>query len=389
MVLDIAPPHRPALSGAHLWRLPVSRCPPSGALITSPAKLTPHPVPKGSVMSTSTAPTTASATDTAPATDTAAHTTAAGDAATALTVRKVGGRIGAVISGVRLGGDLAPETVAAIRAALLEHKVVFFRGQDHLDEEAHEAFGRLLGTPVAHPTVPSADGRYSFPIDSDYGGRANQWHTDVTFVPAYPAFSILRAVVIPPYGGNTLWANTATAYERLPEPLRVLAEGLRAVHSNDYDYAALRPDTLPEQLVRFREVFASTKFLTEHPVVRVHPETGERTLLLGNFVQRISGLTGADSRALVDLFQSHVERPENTVRWQWQVGDVAIWDNRATQHYGVDDSDAHDRKLRRVTIDGDVPVGVDGRSSVLLAPEGVPDPAFGIASGASTAQPAA
>ncbi|MEU3604650.1 TauD/TfdA family dioxygenase [Streptomyces sp. NPDC035033] len=301
----------------------------------------------------------------------------------ALTVQKLGGRLGAVISGVRLGGDLAPETVAEIRSALLAHKVVFFRGQDHLDEEAHEAFGRLLGTPVAHPTVPSADERYSFPIDSDYGGRANQWHTDVTFVPAYPAFSILRAVVIPPYGGDTLWANTATAYENLPEPLRNLADGLRAVHSNDYDYAALRPGALPEQLARFREVFASTKFLTEHPVVRVHPETGERTLVLGNFVQRISGLTGADSRALVQLFQAHVERPENTVRWSWQVGDVAIWDNRATQHYGVDDSDDHDRKLRRVTIDGDVPVGVDGRSSTLLAPESVPEPAFGIASGAS------
>ncbi len=211
----------------------------------------------------------------------------------------------------------------------------------------------------------------------------------MTFVPAYPAFSILRAIVIPPYGGNTLWANTATAYENLPESLRKLADGLRAVHSNDYDYAALRPGALPEQLVRFREVFASTKFLTEHPVVRVHPETGERTLLLGNFVQRISGLTGADSRDLFALFQRHVERPENTVRWQWQVGDVAIWDNRATQHYGVDDSDDHDRKLRRVTIDGDVPVGVDGRSSVLLAPESVPDPAFGIASGASTTDAAA
>ncbi|WP_432113769.1 TauD/TfdA dioxygenase family protein [Streptomyces sp. S1] len=309
-------------------------------------------------------------------------------AAQGITVQKVGGRLGAVISGVRLGGDLPAETVAEIRAALLAHKVVFFRGQDHLDEEAQEAFGRLLGTPVAHPTVPSADGRYSFPIDSDYGGRANQWHTDVTFVPAYPAFSILRAVVIPPYGGNTLWANTATAYENLPESLRALADGLRAVHSNDYDYAALRPGVLPEQLVRFREIFASTKFLTEHPVVRVHPETGERTLLLGNFVQRISGLTGADSRDLFSLFQRHVERPENTVRWQWQVGDVAIWDNRATQHYGVDDSDEHDRKLRRVTIDGDVPVGVDGRSSVLLAPESVPDPAFGIASGASTADTA-
>ncbi|MEU2437396.1 TauD/TfdA dioxygenase family protein [Streptomyces rubradiris] len=303
--------------------------------------------------------------------------------APAVTVQKIGGRLGAVLTGVRLGGDLPAETVAEIRAALLEHKVVFFRGQDHLDEEQHEAFGRLLGTPVAHPTVPSADGRYSFPVDSDHGGRANQWHSDVTFVPAYPAFSILRAVVVPPYGGNTLWANTATAYARLPQPLRRLADELRAVHSNDYDYAALRPDALPEQLARFREVFASTKFLTEHPVVRVHPETGERVLLLGNFVQRIKGLTAPDSRALFQLFQAHIERPENTVRWQWQAGDVAIWDNRATQHYGVDDSDDHERKLRRVTIDGDVPVGVDGRSSVLLSPESVPDPAFGVASGAS------
>lgn len=301
-----------------------------------------------------------------------------------VTVQKVGGRLGAVLTGVRLGGDLPADTVAEIRAALLEHKVVFFRGQDHLDEEQHEAFGRLLGTPVAHPTVPSADGRYSFPIDSDHGGRANQWHSDVTFVPAYPAFSILRALVVPPYGGNTLWANTATAYARLPQPLRRLADELRAVHSNDYDYAALRPDALPEQLARFREVFTSTKFLTEHPVVRVHPETGERVLLLGNFVQRIKGLTAPDSRALLQLFQCHIERPENTVRWQWQAGDVAIWDNRATQHYGVDDSDDHERKLRRVTIDGDVPVGVDGRSSVLLSPESVPDPAFGVASGASS-----
>ncbi|MFB8086725.1 TauD/TfdA family dioxygenase [Streptomyces sp. col6] len=309
--------------------------------------------------------------------------------APAVTVQKLGGRIGAVVSGVRLGGDLDQETVAAVRAALLANKVIFFRGQDHLDEESHEAFGRLLGTPVAHPTVPSADGRYSLGIDSDHGGRANQWHTDVTFVPAYPAFSILRAVVIPPYGGNTLWSNTAAAYAELPEQLRTLADSLRAVHSNDYDYVALRPNALPEALEKYREVFTSTKFLTEHPVVRVHPETGERVLLLGNFVQRISGLTGRDSRALVDLFQSHIERPENTVRWDWQVGDVAIWDNRATQHYGVDDSDTHERKLRRVTIDGDVPVGVDGRSSTLISPEAVPDPSFGIASGASTTEASA
>ncbi|WP_256106209.1 TauD/TfdA family dioxygenase [Streptomyces sp. ODS05-4] len=304
-------------------------------------------------------------------------------AAQAPAVRKLGGRIGALITGVRLGGDLASETVAAVRAAVLEHKVVFFRDQHHLDEEGHEAFARLLGNPVAHPTVPSADGRYALGIDSDHGARANQWHTDVTFVPAYPAFSILRAVTIPPYGGNTLWANTATAYAGLPEPLRVLADSLRAVHSNDYDYAALRPDAVPEALAQYREVFTAVTFRTEHPVVRVHPETGERTLLLGNFVQRLSGLAGRDSRALLDLFQAHVESPENTFRWQWREGDVAIWDNRATQHYGADDSGDHVRTLRRVTVDGDVPVGPDGRPSELLEPAAVPEPAFGPASGAS------
>ncbi|MFF5488085.1 TauD/TfdA dioxygenase family protein [Streptomyces virginiae] len=305
-------------------------------------------------------------------------------ATTATTVTRIGGRIGAEIGGVHLGGDLPDGTVAEIRAALLAHKVVFFRGQDHLDEAGHEAFAQLLGAPVAHPTVPSADGRYALGIDSHHGARANQWHTDVTFVPAYPAFSILRAVTIPPYGGNTLWANTATAYSNLPAPLRTLADSLRAVHSNEYDYAALKPDALPEALAQYREVFTSTKFLTEHPVVRVHPETGERTLLLGNFVQRINGLTGRDSRALQDLFQSHIESPENTVRWQWRAGDVAIWDNRATQHYGVDDSDDHERTLRRVTVDGDVPVGPDGEPSRLISPQAVPDPAFGIPSGAST-----
>ncbi|WP_371676216.1 TauD/TfdA dioxygenase family protein [Streptomyces sp. NBC_01276] len=299
------------------------------------------------------------------------------------TVTRIGGRIGAEIGGVRLGGDLAPAAVAEIRTALLAHKVVFFRGQDHLDEAGHEAFAQLLGTPVAHPTVPSADGRYALGIDSHHGARANQWHTDVTFVPAYPAFSILRAVTIPPYGGNTLWANTATAYTHLPEPLRVLADSLRAVHSNEYDYAALKPDALPEALAQYREIFTSTKFLTEHPVVRVHPETGERTLLLGNFVQRVNGLTGRDSRTLLDLFQAHIESPENTVRWQWRAGDVAIWDNRATQHYGVDDSDDHERTLRRVTVDGDVPVGPDGVPSRLISPETVPAPSFGIPSGAS------
>jgi taurine dioxygenase len=306
-------------------------------------------------------------------------------AASPITVSQVGGRIGAVIDGVRLGGSLDADTVTSIRSALVRHKVVFFRGQQHLDEEEHEAFAGLLGTPIAHPTVPSADGRYALAIGSETGGAANQWHTDVTFVPAYPAFSILRAVTIPPYGGNTLWANTAAAYAELAEPLRTLADSLHALHSNAYDYAAVRPQASAQALEQYRKVFTSTVFETEHPVVRVHPESGERALLLGNFVQKILGVTKYDSERLIDLLQAHIQRPENTVRWQWAVGDVAIWDNRATQHYGVDDADGQARILRRVTVDGTVPVGTDGRESVLRSPEAIPAPPYGPVSGASQA----
>ena len=114
----------------------------------------------------------------------------------------------------------------------------------------------------------------------------------------------------------------------------------------------------------FDEVFTGTIYETEHPVVRVHPETGERTLVLGNFVQRFVGLPKYDGQKLFDLFQSHITAPENTVRWNWQTGDVAIWDNRATQHYAVNDYGDQHRVVRRATIDGDVPVSVDGRNSV-------------------------
>ena len=111
------------------------------------------------------------------------------------------------------------------------------------------------------------------------------------------------------------------------------------------------------------EVFLSTVFQTEHPVVRVHPETGERALLLGQFVKEILGVSASDSRYLFDLFQRHVTRLENTVRWHWTPGDVAIWDNRATQHYAIDDYGDLPRRMHRVTVAGDIPVGVDGFTS--------------------------
>lgn len=296
----------------------------------------------------------------------------------ALDIQPVTGRIGAEIRGVRLSGQLEQATVEAIRAALLRHKVIFFRGQAHLQDSDQEAFARLLGEPVSHPTVPVVEGTdHLLELDSHRGGRANSWHTDVTFVDAYPQASILRGVTIPEVGGDTVWANTATAYDDLPPPLKALAEQLWAVHSNEYDYASYgnvgERGRDAEALKRYREVFVSTRYETEHPVVRVHPETGEKTLILGHFVKNFVGLTPSASAHVLELLQAYVTRLENIVRWRWQAGDVAIWDNRATQHYAVNDyGDAH-RVVRRVTLKGDVPVSVDGRRSFTRSVE--PNPA--------------
>ncbi len=173
----------------------------------------------------------------------------------------------------------------------------------------------------------------------------------------------LRSVVAPAFGGDTLWANTATAYNELPTELRELADKLVAVHSNEYDYAAVKPDVSAEKLERYRKIFTSTVYETEHPVVRVHPISGEKSLLLGHFVKRIKGYSQADSAHLFGLLQSHVIRQENTVRWRWKAGDVAIWDNRSTQHYAIDDYGTQDRVVRRVTLKGEVPVGANGQRS--------------------------
>ncbi|WP_395311744.1 TauD/TfdA family dioxygenase [Mycobacterium sp. AMU20-3851] len=310
-----------------------------------------------------------------------------------LNVVKLGARIGARVDGVRISGDhrdLGDDEVTAINAALLEHKVIFFRGQHHLDDEQQLAFARRLGTPTtAHPTVTSRGARI-LPIDSRYD-KANSWHTDVTFVDRIPKVSLLRAVTLPSYGGTTTWASTRAAYEELPAPLRALVENLWAVHTNTYDYAADfdgRHEQLSDTTREYREEFISEYFETEHPVVRVHPETGERVLLLGHFVKRFVGLGAHESATLLNLLQARVTKLENTVRWSWEPGDLAIWDNRATQHYAVSDYDDQFRRLSRVTLAGDIPVSVQGERSRVVAGDAsgysaVVDPGLGRAARAS------
>lgn len=297
----------------------------------------------------------------------------AADADSPLDIAPVAGRIGAEVRGVRLAGDLDDLTIEAIKAALVRHKVIFFRGQTHLDDDSHEAFAARLGNPLAHPTVPVAEGsKYLLELNSKEGEAASQWHTDITFLPAFPAASVLRALVIPPTGGDTLWASGVAAYEGLPPALKALVADLRAVHTNAYDYAASRPEASDEQIRRYREIFASTVYETEHPVVHVHPVSGEKSLLLGNFVKNIVGLNRDDSARVFQILQDQITRPENVVRWRWQPGDVAIWDNRATQHRAIADFRKQRRHLRRATIAGTIPVALDGSRSRALKPEPVP-----------------
>lgn len=274
--------------------------------------------------------------------------------------------IGAEVRCVDLASSLDEETVAEIRRALIAHRVLFFREQT-LDVEGQLSFARRFGRlTTGHPTLPPPDGQPQvFELDSLAGARADHWHTDVTFADRPPAISILRAVVVPEFGGDTIWANTVGAYASLPPVLRGLADSLRAVHTNAYDYANPR-QAADEARRRHLEAFVSTVFETEHPVVRVHPESREPSLLLGGFARRLVGLSSADSAALIRVFQERITAPENTVRWRWREGDVAMWDNRATQHYAVNDYGDRHRVVQRVTVAGEVPVGIDGRESVAL-----------------------
>ena len=285
-------------------------------------------------------------------------------------VRRLAGNIGAEITGADTGTGLGDDVIAQIRRALLEHKVVFLRGQS-LNYRRQVAFAERLGPlTLGHPTLASPPGQpFLEEIDSLKGGRANYWHTDVTFVDRPPAFTLLHAVVLPPVGGDTIWANTVTAYQSLPPELRDLARRLRVLHTNDFDYARTfnRGERVDPALTAAHEEFVSTVYETEHPLVRVHPETGERTLVAGDFVRGFVGLDNYESQVLLELLQRRITMPENTIRWNWEAGDVAIWDNRATQHRAIDDYDDQYRLMHRVTVMGDVPVDVHGRRSRVIS----------------------
>jgi alpha-ketoglutarate-dependent taurine dioxygenase len=277
-----------------------------------------------------------------------------------LNLELLGPRFGALVHGLDLA-TAEDAQVAGIRAALTDHKVLFFRGQT-LDPDQQIRLGNRMGELTAsHPVVPGIDEAHTeiYALDSADDGYADVWHTDVTFVKRPPLGSILRAVTLPPHGGDTNWADLELAYESLSPAVQRLADELTAVHDGSRDfgyYLAQRrqgrgSDWEGETFTALEEV--------QHPVVRVHPETGRRSLFVNpGFTTRIAGVSDAESRHLLDLFFAHLTKPEHLVRHRWAEGDVAMWDNRATAHYANRDYGDARRVMHRVTLRGDAPAGV-------------------------------
>jgi taurine dioxygenase len=299
------------------------------------------------------------------------------NSALGLDIVPLAGYIGAEILGVDLREPLTASAVDDIRDTLHRYKVVFFRGQD-IGHAEQIAFARQFGnvTP-AHPheedppegfpeILPIDSRRYEPNLGRKRTSYDSSWHTDVTALVNPPAASILRAHILPPYGGDTSWTNLVTAYASLPKDLRGLVDGLDVKHQFHNRAAA---GSQRDRKVREADLAAY------HPAVRVHPVTGERALFVSPGFTRgpreIRGFTPNQSQRLLELLWEEATRPEYTVRFQWAAGSVAFWDNRATAHLAVADAShlGYDRVLYRVTLEGDVPKGVDGRESELISGE--------------------
>ena len=273
-----------------------------------------------------------------------------------LQVKKIAGALGAEILGVDLSTPLSSELATAIRAALMEHLVIFFRDQ-RLSVARFLAFASSFGKPVEYPLIK---GLPEFPnvievskFENETANFGGVWHTDTAYLELPPMGSMLLAREVPPVGGDTLFANQYLAYEALSPGLRRMLEGLVAVNSSTKADASR---TREDRVRKDGREDAKEEYLAEHPVVRTHPETGRKALYVNvAHTVRFKGLTDEESAPLLNYIFQHQTHPEFTCRFSWQVGSLAFWDNRCALHNAVNDYHGHRRIMHRITLAGDKP----------------------------------
>lgn len=272
-------------------------------------------------------------------------------------IQALGPHIGGLVSGISLADPVTTAQRDALLAGLLQHHVLFFENQTLTPVQQRDlarAFGDLHRHPV-YPTHPDADEIIVLDTHNDNPPDNDNWHTDVTFIRQPPMGAILSAQLLPPTGGDTLWASGIAAYEALSEPYRRLLDPLQAEHDFAHSFPAWRYARTPEERVTWEAACAKNPPL-QHPVVRTHPVSGKRGLFVNEgFTTRIVDLTKAESDSVLAYLRAHLAKPEFTVRWRWKLGDVAFWDNRLTQHYATADYLPHRRVMHRATILGDTP----------------------------------
>ena len=274
----------------------------------------------------------------------------------ALDVRPLSGALGAEILGIDLAHDFGDETVAAIRAAWLEHLVIFFR-QQTLSPAQFLKLASRFGEPVEYPFVKGLEG---FPqitpvikLEHEKINFGGLWHSDTAYLERPPMATMLIARETPPRGGDTLFANMYLAYETLSDGMRRMLDGLTIVNSSaKADVTRTREDRVRDSAKND----ARQEYVAEHPVVRTHPETGRKALYAnGGHALRFRDMTVEESAPLLSYLFAHATRPEFTCRFRWEEGSIALWDNRCTQHNPVNDYHGFRRVMHRVTLKGDVP----------------------------------
>ena len=269
----------------------------------------------------------------------------------------ISGVLGAETSGVDLSGDLSDELITDVRAALIRHHVLVFRGQE-LSAEQQMTFGQRFGELDTHPFVDgSADNPEVLNIvtqPDDHANFGGGWHTDVTFLEQPDLGSILYAVELPPFGGDTLFANQHTAYDELSDTMKELLEPLVAVHSARKQYSEGGYSMQSKAMNTKNAEHAAAE--VEHPVVRTHPESGRKSLYVNAaFTMGIKGMRPDESRALLTFLLRHATQERYTCRVRWEPGTLTMWDNRSVQHYALHDYAGHVRRMRRITVKGDRP----------------------------------